>query len=235
MVRGIYTGASGMMATMEEMNTVANNLANINTNAYKSDTSVLKAFPEMLIRRTDADGVVTFPLGSYDLAPMVGSMGTGVEFNEAYTRFDQGTLQETSNDFDFALEGEGFFAIETEDGEMYTRSGDFTISNDGYLVDQHGNYVLGDNGRIQIERNNFVVDESGTIYINEEYGAEDFVNTVENDYEELAVLDKLKVVSFEHTDYLKKDGYTLYRETDFSGEAESLSGDDRPKIYQGFL
>ncbi|MFN3660629.1 MAG: flagellar basal body protein, partial [Brevinematales bacterium] len=68
MVRSIFTGASGMMVTMEEMNTVANNLANVNTDGYKRETSVTKAFPEMLIRRINDDGVVKFPLGSYDLA-----------------------------------------------------------------------------------------------------------------------------------------------------------------------
>lgn len=235
MVRGLYTGASGMMATQSQLDIVANNLANVNTTGYKKETPILKAFPEMLIRRTNADGVVTFPLGSYDLAPMVGSMGTGVELNESFTQFDQGTLIETSNSFDFALEGEGFLVVQTDAGERYTRAGDFTVSSEGYLVDQEGNYVMGENGEIQIGRNNFTVDTDGKIYINAEYEFDDMVNLADNDFENMELLDTLKIVNFNHTDYLEKEGYHLYKESDFSGEPEEVSDDERPLVYQGFL
>ncbi len=235
MVRGIYTGASGMMATMEEMNTVANNLANVNTDGYKYETSVLKSFPEMLIRRTDADGLVTFPLGSYDLAPVVGKMGTGVEFNESYVRFEQGSLEGTENQFDFALEGQGFFAVQTADGERYTRSGNFDVSNDGYLVDMHGNRVLGQNGPIRIGTNNFKIDQYGNIFVNADYAPEDFATMTGNEWQNMIQTDKLKLVDFQNRDYLKKDGYTMYRATEFSGPAVVLAGNNVPKVYQGFV
>jgi flagellar basal-body rod protein FlgF len=235
MVRGIYTGASGMMATMEEMNTVANNLANVNTDGYKRETSVTKAFPEYLIRRTDDDGVVTFPLGSYDLAPVVGKMGNGVEFNESYVRYDQGSLLDTGNDFDFALKGEGFLSVMTENGERYTRNGNFKVSSDGYLVDSHGYKVVGENGFIQISQNNFQVDKEGNVYVNQDYKPEDFVDKAGNDWKSMTKVDKLKIVDFPERRYLQKEGNTMYRESDFSGKAYVMETGSRPELLQGVL
>ncbi|NPV38241.1 Flagellar basal-body rod protein FlgF [Brevinematales bacterium NS] len=235
MVRSIFTGASGMMVTMEEMNTVANNLANVNTDGYKRETSVTKAFPEMLIRRINDDGVVKFPLGSYDLAPVVGKLGTGVEFNESYIRFEQGSLLETENDFDLALEGDGFFTVMTEQGERYTRNGNFNISVDGYLVDKHGNRVMGEKGFIRIARNNFKIDQEGNVYVNLDYSPEDFVDKAGNEWKNMTLIDRLKIVDFPERRYLAKEGYTWYRETDFSGPATIVPENKRPKVIQGAL
>ena len=69
MLRGIYTGANGMISQQVRMDTIANNLANADKTAFKRDTTIFKTFPEMLIHRYDEDGVGKMPLGSYDAAP----------------------------------------------------------------------------------------------------------------------------------------------------------------------
>ncbi len=235
MVRSIFTGASGMMVTMEELNTVANNLANVNTDGYKKETTVTKAFPEMLIRRQNDDGQVRFPLGSYDLAPVVGKLGTGVEFNESYIRFEQGSLMETSNDFDLALDGNGFFTVMTDEGERYTRNGNFKIDNAGYLTDMHGNKLVGENGYILLERNNFQIDKDGNVYENLDYKPGDFVDKTGNEWKNMAKIDRLKIVDFPERRYLQKEGYTMYRESDFSGHAVVIEGNSRAQVHQGFL
>ncbi len=235
MVRGIYTGASGMMVSMDEMNTIANNLANVNTDGYKRETSVTKAFPELLIRSINNNGLVTFPLGSYDLAPVVGKMGTGVEFNENYIRFEQGSLEGTENDFDFALDGEGFFSVMTDEGEKYTRNGNFNISKDGILVDKHGNPVLGEKGIIKIGRNNFQVDKEGNIYVNSDIRPDEFTSKSGNEWKGMIKLDRLKVVDFPYKRHAIKEGYTWFKEGEFSGPARILNGNNRPNVLQGFL
>ncbi len=125
LIRGLYTGASGMVVQMHHLDAVANNLANVDLSGYKRDTPVDKAFPEILLRRMNDDGVYKFPLGSVDTTPIVGRLGTGVELNEVYTVFEQGPLKQTENPFDLALEGAGFLSIATEAGERYTRNGSF--------------------------------------------------------------------------------------------------------------
>lgn len=232
MVKGLYTGASGMLALQESMNSIAHNLSNVNTDGYKRETAVLKAFPEMLARRVNDDGQVKFPLGSFDKAPIAGKIGTGVEYNEAFVRFEQGSLMETGSEFDFALEGEGFFTLETPNGIRYSRNGSFTISGDGYVVDSHGNYLLSEQGRIRVARNNFKVDKQANITTNAAIAFDGFTSMTSNDWQSEIVLGKLKLVDFKHKRYLVREGNHLYAETKFSGVPRDL---ENPKVLQGFL
>ncbi len=100
-----------------------------------------------MLRRMKDDGVRQNPFGSIDVAPVIGRVGSGVEQNEVYIDFSQGGFKETESDFDFALEGQGFFSVETPAGERYTRNGTFLINDQGYLTTTEGYYVLGENGR----------------------------------------------------------------------------------------
>ena len=88
MIRGWYTGASGMNAQQHRLDAIANNLANVDTAAYKRDVTVSKSFSELLLRRTNADGVYKTVFGSADAAPVIGKLGLGVEINENYTDFE---------------------------------------------------------------------------------------------------------------------------------------------------
>ena len=172
MIRGIYTGASGMLAQESRLDVVSNNLANVDKTAYKKDQTVFKAFPDMLIRRINESGLGIVPTGSYDAMPIVGKLGTGLEVNEVYTQFTQGALMRTENSFDLALEGEGFFTVLTERGERYTRDGSFTINQDGVLMTHNGNPVLGENGLITLQTNNFMINEHGQIIVNNQLSLE---------------------------------------------------------------
>lgn len=234
MLRGIYTGASGMIAQDARMDTIANNLANVDQTGYKKDLTLFKAFPDMLIRRINDDGLGITPAGSYDTMPLVGKLGTGVEVNEVYTQFDQGSLQRTENNFDIALEGRGFLTVMTERGERYTRNGALTINQDGVLVTHNGNPVLGENGIIRVQQNNFIINERGEVLVNGALSLDprDVVSMANNAWEDAIVIDRLKLADFENIRELKKEGDSLYRETEFSGPPlppENL------KVIQGFL
>ncbi len=76
----------------------------------------------------------------------VGDVGPGVRAHYTYTDFSPGPVEFTDNPFDFAIQGEGFFAVETPEGTRYTRDGAFTTDVSGFLVDQSGNRVLDRNG-----------------------------------------------------------------------------------------
>lgn len=240
-LRGIYTGAAGMVVQQNRLDAISNNLANVDTEGYKRDTAVQKAFPELLLRRMNDDGVRTFPLrhprnGSYDVAPVVGRLGTGVATNEVYTSFSQGPLKETENTFDLALEGEGFFVVDTPYGERYTRNGSFQIGPEGMLVTKEGYPVMGEEGYIRLKLNNFVVDEDGRIFQNATF-AEDperLVTMRENEWDQTEFVDRLQLVDVRQPRYLQKQGSSLWRTTDESGDA-ALIQEVRPKVHQGFL
>lgn len=241
MIRGMYTGAAGMVVQQQRLDAIANNLANVDTEGYKRDTAIQKAYPELLLRRMNDDGVRRFPLrhplnGSFDVAPVVGRLGTGVETNEVYTAFSQGSLRETENSFDLALEGQGFFVIETPYGERYTRNGSFQIGPEGMLVTKEGYPVLGEEGHIYLKLNNFRVDQDGRIFQNAAF-AEDperLVQMRENEWEDPVLVDRLQLVDVREPRYLQKQGSSMWRTTEYSGEATVIAN-DRPKVHQGFL
>lgn len=243
MIRGLYTGASGMVAQQHRMDQLSNNLANVDTEGYKRDMSLHKAFPELLIRRFNDDGVVRVPhrtqsLGSVDNAPVVGKLGTGVEQNEAYTVFSQGSLSETQNPFDVALEGDGFFAVDTPNGERYTRNGGFILGPESMLVTKDGYPVLSEDGEpIQIRKNNFAIDKDGTIFASDAFpdDPQRLISMAENEWEDVEEVGRLKLVDVREPRYLRKQGDSLWTSTRDSGEAQVLQGEDRPVVEQGFL
>ena len=236
MLRGIYTGASGMVAQMHRMDALSNNLANVDLTGYKQDTPVGKAFPELFIRRMN-EQITTLPLGSIDRAPVVGKLGTGVEINEVYTVFSQGSLKETGNPFDLSLDGKGFFTVQTPDGIRYTRNGSFVISKEGLLLTKEGYPVLGDRGIIELKLNNFVVDRQGRIFQNADFAGdpERLVSMEENAWENTEYVDTLQVVDFPELRYLQKQGNSLWRGNDESGESFAVDLGNSTRVIQGFL
>lgn len=237
MVRGLYTGASGMQAQMHRMDALSNNLANVNTTGYKKDTSIQKAFPELLLSRLNDNGVHKFPFGSSDTAPIVGKLGMGVEYNESFTVFTQGSLVQTENPFDLALEDKGFFTIDTPYGERYTRNGAFTLGKEGLLLTKEGYPVMGEEGPIHIKKNNFIIDKNGTVYQNGEYSDDpkQLVSMTANEWKETEKVDNIKIVGFDRDRFIKKTGSSLWKATEDSGDAQILTGDARPKVAQGFI
>ena len=237
MIRGLYTGASGMVAQMHRLDVLTNNLANVDLNGYKRDVAVHKAYPELLIRRMDDDGVINLGFASIDVGPAVGKLGTGVELNESYTVFTQGALKQTDNPFDLAIEGQGYLAIQVGDDERFTRNGAFLINHEGTLVTKDGHMVLGENGPIRLKKNNFVVDQDGVVWQNSTFAGDEtrLVSLEENEWENIERVDRLRIVGFKRDRYLKKQGNSFWMDTEESGRAEVLLQADRPKVRQGFL
>ena len=219
MIRGWYTGASGMTAQQNRLDVISNNLANVDTTGFKRDTAVSKNFSELLIRRTRNDGVYKTSFGSADAAPIIGKLGLGVETNESFTDFSQGSYKETTSTTDMALSGKGFFAVLTPQGERYTRNGNFIIGKEGLLETKEGYPVLGEKGTIYVADTRFFVDKDGIIY----------------DSEDMREIERFKTVRFENERYLKKQGASLYYETDISGAAYIAEGEQRPVFLQGFV
>ncbi|MCL1929098.1 MAG: flagellar hook-basal body protein, partial [Treponema sp.] len=235
-VKGIYTAASGMRAQQWRLDSVANNLSNVNTDSYKREQAVFKANPQMLIRRMSDDGVYRHPFGSGDSAPIIGMLGTGVELNELYVDFSQGAFKETENDYDLALDGKGFLVVSTPYGDRFTRNGGFMRGKEGFLETKEGFPVLGQNGPIRVQENNFKVDKEGNVWINAEYAddPDTMISMQHNEWGQVVLLDTLRIVGFEYERYLKKQGSSLYRDNEFSGPPIELDITMRPKVHQGF-
>ena len=220
MIRGWYTGASGMNAQQYRLDAISNNLANVDTTGYKKDVAVSKSFPELLLRRMRDDGEYTNWFGSWDVAPVIGKVGLGVEMNEIYTIFEQGSFKQTDSVSDMALSGQGFFAVETPQGERYTRNGNFIIGKEGFLETKEGYRLLGENGPINVQDIKFKVNEDGIVY---------------NIDDDMTEIDRLKVVRFDNERYLNKQGSSLYVDTAISGPAHIAEGKERPTVVQHYI
>ncbi|MDD3204257.1 MAG: flagellar basal-body rod protein FlgF [Lachnospiraceae bacterium] len=150
MLKGLYTGWTGMINEQNRLDVTSNNLANAATVGFKKEGSTSQTFKEALAYKIkDASE-------NPNIAKNIGANTPGVKIGETYTDYTQGGLKETGNDTDMAISGNGFFNIEYTDKDgntstKYSRAGTFTVNTDGYLVTEDGDYVLGtNNARIRV-------------------------------------------------------------------------------------
>lgn len=133
MDRGLYIAASGMIAEQVRQDLLAQDLANASTPGYKADRATQRTFDEVLLSNTRT-------------GQQVGSLGQGVAIDRQATDFTPMTTKQTDEPLDFAIRGDGFFAVQGEDGVRFTRNGRFTTDANGVLRTQTGETVLGRNG-----------------------------------------------------------------------------------------
>ncbi|MEA1884829.1 MAG: flagellar hook-basal body protein [Thermotogota bacterium] len=196
MLRGIYTAAMGMLVEEAKVNTTANNLANVDTAGYKKDSLVFSTYLKQEIYRTES-------LSEEQKRSNIGKMESGVVLDESQAFFSQGAIEMTNRQYDFALQGDGFFTVEREDGrQYYTRNGQWHRNSENFLVDSVGNYLLTDGGeRITINDQIFVASD-GSIT------------------QEGVLTGRIAVVQFDDNTGLRKVGDNYYSQTEFSGEPE---------------
>lgn len=165
MMRSLWTAASGMRAQQVNVDTIANNVANINTIGYKSQQASFKSllYQNLQSKSTNNAG---------EEKPVAAEVGLGSRVAAITSTFTNGNLQATEDPFSMALEGDGFFQIRTAGGELqYTRDGGFIISpsaqgnmvctTDGNAVlDAYGNQIILPKTQVAT---NLVVNEDGTI------------------------------------------------------------------------
>ncbi len=152
MVRGFYTLASGMITQNRVLDVISNNISNADTVGFKKSDMTTKAFGDLLIERVK-NGSRT-PIGHTTLMNTV---------DKTYTDYSQGGLNQTGRTLDFAINGSGFFGVQTDSGTVYTRSGSFNVDSDGYLVLKGKGRVLGRNGLIRPGTDDITSDDAGNI------------------------------------------------------------------------
>ena len=157
MTKGFYQLTSGILSQGRRLDVVGNNMTNLSTAGYKSETYTDRTFQEVLISRVgnkDKSGAEVIGEESYILAP-----------DQLYVNYQQGALKETGLTLDFALQGDGFFAVQTGDAVEYTRSGSFSLDGEGRLCLAGHGLVLGQDGQpIWLATDQIQADESGRLY-----------------------------------------------------------------------
>jgi flagellar basal-body rod protein FlgF len=133
MERGLYIAATGMMAEMVRQDQIANDLANGSTPGYKADRSTQASFGQVLLSNTVS-------------GQAVGALGMGAQIDSIVMDASPAPIRDTGEPLDFAIQGDGWFGVQTPQGVRYTRNGQFALSPAGVLIDGMGNPVLARGG-----------------------------------------------------------------------------------------
>ncbi len=156
MFQGYYNLTSGMLTQTRNLNVTSNNMSNVSTPGYKSDTFTAISFEEHMAYRSNNKPMV----GSVP----VGEVGTAVVADRNYIDFAQSGFTPTTHPLDVALASEGFFVLQNEAGEQfYSRNGSFSLDAEGYLWMQGVGRVMGVDGELLLETDNVGIDPMGNI------------------------------------------------------------------------
>ncbi|MBW2632386.1 MAG: flagellar hook-basal body protein, partial [Deltaproteobacteria bacterium] len=184
--------ANAAIRQINQLDCVTNNIGNVNTPGFKAERfHLLRA---------------SFETEANEVRPAQGP-ATSVDYSP-------GILQKTGNGLDLAIDGKGFFAVQTKDDVAYTKDGRFTLNKDGELVTRAGDYVLGRKGKIIIEGNDIQISQDGVISVN---GDE---------------VDAVKIMSFREPSALVKLNMGLYRDPDNLAGAKK---EEESRIQFGYL
>ena len=228
MMRSLWTAASGLKTQQTTVDVIANNLANVNTAAYKTEEAEFKNLLYQTIQaKTTTKNGETKPVGA--------QVGLGVRNSAITSIFRQGNFSATENTFDFAINGKGFFRVQGADGgTYYTRNGSFRISmarTGTMLTDQEGRPVLDTNGKTivfdsSLDTAKITVSTTGELCYPDDSGNPAGMGIT------------LRLVQFPNPAGLYKEGSGLYKETDASG-APKMEGEDkeltRSELRQGYI
>lgn len=227
MMRSLWSAASGMIAQQTNVDTISNNIANVNTTGYKAEKAEFKSllYQTLQSQSTSANG---------DTKPIPAQVGLGTRTASITSQFTQGAMTATESTTDFAISGDGFFKVADGNGtEYYTRDGSFTLTmgaNGLSLCTSDGLYVLD-------SQNNPIVFPDGVsssqVYIssNGSFGYYD----EDNNIVDMGV--SFGIYQFNNPSGLDKTGNNRYQVTDASGDAISEASGNviKSSVKQGYL
>lgn len=217
MMRSLWTAATGMVAMQTQIDVMSNNLANVNTTGFKKSRAEFEdlMYQTLRIAGTLTEGGNTLPTGM--------QIGMGVKPMTVHKFFSQGDFQNTGNPLDIAIEGNGFFKVDFNGTDAYTRAGAFKLNKDGKLVNANG-YALQPEFTVPNDTVNVTITERGHIAALDKNG------------NELAAVD-VSLYNFINPAGLNAAGRNLYLETQGSGPpVQGIPGDTNfGTLSQGFL
>ena len=223
MSKGIYTAVSGAMAQSAKMDTIANNLANVNTPGFKRDTQIFKEYLSAYEKEPTTITVPRIPASIESFYDTAGGDKSYVDLAGTSTDFSQGGLKQTGSALDLAIDGDGFFEVLTPEGVRLTRAGSFTIDNQGRVTTKQGFPVLKEGAAGTDPTGRFLQTNGGQMNVSD--NGELFENG--------AAVGKLSVVNVTNKEALQKIGNNYYGFKDTI--PYELENSTTSKITQGFV
>ncbi|OVE80548.1 flagellar basal-body rod protein FlgG [bacterium K02(2017)] len=218
MINALRTASTGMEAQQMRINGISNDLANVNTTAYKKTRATFEDlyYDQIKVPGTFNDQETESPNGI--------QIGHGTKMTSISKIFTQGSMSHTGNTLDLAIEGPGFFRVTNAEGEsLYTRTGTFQKNRDGEIVTGNGE---------KLEPSVTIPENLVSLTI----GKDGIMTAITSDSETAEELGQLELAMFQNPSALQYLGKNLYKETDASGTASTvIPGEDGTgNIAQGF-
>ena len=195
---GYYAACTALVSRTQALDTLANNLANASTVGFRAEHNVFSSV--LASAQGSTNSVLNQSMNTFGIL-------SGTTFDQS-----QGAMQKTGNDLDVAIQGSGYFVVDTANGPVYTRNGAFQVSSDGQLTTAAGDPVMGESGSITILPGKISISSDGTIS------------------SKGAVAGKLKVVEFAPGTQLANIGNTYY-----SAPESATSPATKSDVRQGML
>ena len=205
-MRALRTAASGMAAQQLNVEVISNNIANMNTVGFKRQRA---EFQDLLYQNVERMGAQSSSQGT--VVPTGIQIGAGVKAGSVYRITEQGTPQQTGNDFDIAIDGRGYFQITLPSGETaYTRAGNFAVNGEGQLVTDDG-YAVEPAITIPQDTVDISISKTGQVQV------------ITDGQTEPSTVGQLELATFFNEAGLEAIGYNLLMETTASGSANVAS------------
>lgn len=221
--KGIFSAVSGAIAQSQKLDTIANNMANVNTTGFKKDTQVFQEYLTAYEKQQDVLEVPKVPASIESFYNLQGGDRSYVDSAGSYTSFEQGMIKATGNDMDLAIEGRGFFEILTADGIRFSRNGTFVIDQEGRLATKEGHLVLSEGQNQPLEDRIIQLNASGKVSVSQE-------GQISQNGEVIA---QLGLVNVDNLQALKKEGSSLFSlKENFQAQIIPV---ENLKVHQGFV
>ncbi len=157
-MRALNTAATGMQAQQLNVEVIANNIANMNTTGFKRQRA---EFQDLLYQNVERMGVTSSDAGT--IVPTGVQVGVGVKSGSVYRVNEQGSLSQSFNQYDVAIQGDGFFVVQLPDGrDAYTRAGNFSLNADGQIVTEDG-YVVSPGISVPADSVSVTINKQGAV------------------------------------------------------------------------
>lgn len=197
MLKGIHTSASGMIPQARKQEVIANNVANATTPGYKADRLFTKELTDAVAKQR--------PTKSPWEQPML---------DRTYIDFAPGSFDQTGNQLDLAIDGDGFFQLQDAEGNLFlTRSGHFTVDSEGYIAHPEGLRLIGQGGPVAAGNGQISIDPDGTVQV------------------EGRTVDQIIPVQVDDLAQLQKIGSSLFQ----MDQGQELAASTTSQIRQGYL
>jgi flagellar basal-body rod protein FlgG len=214
-MKALFSAATGMAAQQIQIDTIANNLANVSTNGFKKTRVAFEDLVYQNIRTGEASAEAQRP-GQLEI-------GSGCRVVATQRDFGAGAISQTNAPLDVALQGPGFFVVQTPDGvERFTRVGSFSVNQDSELVTQQG-LTVSPGVSIPLDASEVIIAEDGTVQVR-------YTDTTA-----AVTVGSIDVVDFTNPNGLKALGGNLFGATSESGEPIPLETADGLSLKQGFI